>query len=170
MFNDVDCVSLQEVSSSFKSNSFAKSNARDRKVCNIIINNAVNTQIRLYAKLKKGKTNVSSKLKKLKSRIQKETRTSYWNYLNNIICDPTEHKYGTTKRFWGFIKSLKQDSCGVAPLRENGILKSSPVDKANILNRQFSSVFTRPDTSSLPNLGVSPFPTMETDYGNSHSD
>jgi len=116
---------------------------------------------RLYSKVKKGKYKYFDKLKKLKALIQKKTRKAYWDYINNIVCDPTEHKHGTTKRFWSFIKSLKKDSCGVAPLREDGILKSASTDKANILNRQFSSVFTKPDSTELPDLGASPFPDMK---------
>ena len=39
-----------------------------------------------------------------------------------------------------------QDNCGVAPLKENGKMHADPKDKANILNRQYESTFTREDT------------------------
>jgi hypothetical protein len=100
------------------------------------------------------------KIKKIRSSIQKKIRNSYWDYMNNIICDETEHKHGTTKRFWGFIKSLKNDSCGVAPLRDDGVLKSNPKEKAEVLNKQFSSVFTNDTNSSYPDLGNSPYKNM----------
>jgi len=116
---------------------------------------------RLYCKNKKRKSSsISDKLKKIKKLIQKETRQAYWNHMNNIICDPTENKHGTTKRFWGFIKSLRNDSCGVAPLRDKGILKSNADDKAEILNKQFTSVFTKGDNPYMPDLGDSPYPSM----------
>jgi hypothetical protein len=40
----------------------------------------------------------------------------------------------------------------VAPLKENGILHSNSRDKAEILNRQFDSVFTNEDTDNIPTL------------------
>ena len=44
---------------------------------------------------------------------------------------------------WSFVKSLKKDAFGINSLRENGILKTDTLDKANICNRQFESAFTR---------------------------
>ena len=113
---------------------------------------------RTHSVMKKTKNyTLLPKIKKIRSLIQKKIRNSYWDYMNNIICDETEHKHGTTKRFWGFIKSLKNDSCGVAPLRDDGVLKSNPKEKAEVLNKQFSSVFTNDTNSSYPDLGNSPY-------------
>jgi hypothetical protein len=39
--------------------------------------------------------------------------------------------------------SKKTDSIGIASLKENGILRDTPKEKAEILNAQFSSVFTK---------------------------
>ena len=47
------------------------------------------------------------------------------------------------KKFWSFVKSLKKDAFGINSLRENGILKTDTLDKANICNKQFESAFTR---------------------------
>ena len=53
---------------------------------------------RIYGKMKKTKNyTLLSKIKKIRSLIQKKSRNSYWDYMNNIICDETEHKHGTTK-------------------------------------------------------------------------
>ena len=35
------------------------------------------------------------------------------------------------------------------------------MEKANILNDQFTSVFTKEDTTSVPTMGPSPFPDLE---------
>ena len=43
------------------------------------------------------------------------------------------------KKFWSFVKCLKKDESGINTLRENGILKTCTLDKANICNRQFQS-------------------------------
>jgi hypothetical protein len=47
------------------------------------------------------------------------------------------------KTFWKYIKSRKQDNIGVAPLKTNGQLVNDSKGKAEILMRQFKSVFTR---------------------------
>ena len=39
------------------------------------------------------------------------------------------------KKFWSFVKSLKTDAFGINSLRENGILKTDTLYKANICNR-----------------------------------
>ena len=66
------------------------------------------------------------------------------------------------KKCWSFVKSLKKDALGINSLRENGILKTDTLDKANICNRQFESAFTRESDTAIPSKGTSPFtPTGE---------
>ena len=62
-----------------------------------------------------------------------------------------------TKKFWSFVKSLKKDAFGINSLRENGILKTDTLDKANICNRQFESAFIRESDTEIPSKGTSPF-------------
>jgi hypothetical protein len=53
------------------------------------------------------------------------------------------------------------NSCGVAPLKRDGIAYSDAKVKAEILNNQFTSVFMTKDPSkSLPDLGPSPHTTV----------
>ena len=58
----------------------------------------------------------------------------------------TDDSPASDKRFWRFVKHQKQDAQGVAPLKKklqkNGKLVDYPVEKANILNSQFQSVFS----------------------------
>ena len=61
------------------------------------------------------------------------------------------------KKFWSFVKSLKNNVFGINTLRENGILKTDTLDKANICNRQFQSAFTRESDAEIPSKGTSPF-------------
>ena len=49
---------------------------------------------------------------------------------------------------------------GITSLRENGILKTDTVDKANICNKQFQSAFTCETDSEIPSKGTSPFTPM----------
>ena len=74
--------------------------------------------------------------------------------------DDSETRPSNNKKFWKYIKSIKKDSCGVAPLKDNGRTHSDAMDKANILNRQYQSVFTRENTHDIPSLAGRPFPSM----------
>ena len=99
---------------------------------------------------------------KAKAAVQREQRQAYWTYINNLIDPPDDdqHQGSNQKRFWSYIKSLRKDNTGVAPLRDKGKLFSAPRDKANILNNQYSSVFTREDKSNIPEPPGDPYPTM----------
>ena len=104
------------------------------------------------------------KYKECKSTLQKAERQSYWAYVNNIIeiGNPDDDHHPKQKRFWSYIKSLRKDSTGIAPLKDNGRLFNSSKDKADILNRQYQSVFTQEDPdSSIPDPDSKPFPAMK---------
>ena len=66
------------------------------------------------------------------------------------------------KRLWTYLKSQKQDTTGVAPLRDgNGLLRSDAETKAELLNNQFQSAYTREELSRVPDKGLSPHPPMK---------
>ena len=100
----------------------------------------------------------------MKARVQKAERQAYWNYLDKMLDfgDPeTEHQTGKMKRFWSFVKSLRKDNSGVAPLKDQGKIHADPVDKANILNRQYESVFTEEkEDEDTPVLEGNTYPEM----------
>ena len=48
----------------------------------------------------------------------------------------------TNKKVCTFIKNKKADGSGVSPLRSDGTCHSKLAEKADILNKKFSSVFT----------------------------
>ena len=58
----------------------------------------------------------------------------------------------SNKKFYSFVKHNKTEQCGIAPPKQQGLTYSDPVDKANILNRQFESVFSKPQPLSLKQL------------------
>ena len=68
-------------------------------------------------------------------------RKARWEYIGGMLNDGLES--GNHKPFWRYVKSQRQDNCGVSPLKWNGELHSDSKDKAQILNDQFSSVFTK---------------------------
>ena len=100
-----------------------------------------------------------AKFKAGKHEVQSECRKAYYSYINSMITG-VETKPGNLKRFWSFIKSKKCDNSGVAPLRRDGVAHSDSQVKANILNDQFSSFFTKEDTSTIPSLGDSTHPHL----------
>ena len=102
---------------------------------------------KLYAKLKQNRSNpnIQIKFKLLKHTIQKKLRESYNEYIESIITDQQKspETKRPNKRLFTFIKQQKSDSKEINSLKSNGINYSDPVDKANILNNQFQSVFTK---------------------------
>ena len=84
-----------------------------------------------------------------------------YSLLRRKVLIPTAlEKMKRQKKFWSFVKSLKNDAFGINTLRENGILKTDTLDKANICNRQFQSAFTRESDDEIPFKGTSPFTPM----------
>jgi hypothetical protein len=56
--------------------------------------------------------------------------------------------------FWAAIKSKKQESTGVAQLKnKEDFIHSDTTSKAEILNEQFQSVYTKENTSTMPDKG-----------------
>ena len=91
------------------------------------------------------------KYKALKKKTQKACRDGHDNYVNDILTKDSTNP----KRYWNFIKSKKKDNTGMAPLKKDGLTFCDRQNQANIMGNQFSSVFTKEDTSNLPDLGPS---------------
>ena len=53
-----------------------------------------------------------------------------------------ETEYTSMKRFWTYIKHKRNDNVGVSSLKSERKLFSHPVDKAELLNKQFQSAFS----------------------------
>ena len=94
------------------------------------------------------------KFRSVRKEVQKDTKRAYWSYVRNTCLE-------SPKQFWGFIKRLKNDTCGIQSLRENGKFSSDSTTKANILNRQFESVFTEEESmSKIDDPDVTSYPAM----------
>ena len=95
----------------------------------------------------------------LKKVAQNTCRKAYNKFTYDIIhSDPGSKR---NKKLGALIKSKRCDNIGVAPLKDRGILHSDPLRKANILNQQFTSVFSSDDGSPLPELPDVDHPVME---------
>ena len=99
----------------------------------------------------------------MKSKIQRAERQAYWQHVEEVV-DPgdpdIDDRPGKQKRFLSFIKSLKKDNSGIAPLKDRGKVHADPLDKANILNHHYESVYTREDKGDIPCLDGQPYPSM----------
>jgi hypothetical protein len=89
---------------------------------------------------KKGLMKDHKAFKNNKAEVQKQLRQAY---IENMISPESDDKQETNKKFWTYIKHCKQDSSGVAPfLDQDGKLVDDAKGKAEILNKQFTSVFS----------------------------
>ncbi len=104
---------------------------------------------RLYNKSKKSKKPSHKKaFKDMRSLIRNKLHKNYWDYLNNML-DP-EKDNNSIQKFWKYIKSTKQDTMGIGTLKNNGVLAETAEQKAEMLNNQFTSVFTIENTTNMP--------------------
>ena len=116
---------------------------------------------RYYQKVKKHfSSRLLAKYKEVKKECQRECRRAYSDFINSIVTEDQPNN----KKLWAFIKSKNQENVGISDLRdESDNLIQDPVSKANILNKQFCSVFSNPlpkiflvgkiFTKKLPDMG-----------------
>ena len=76
--------------------------------------------------------------------------------------DTVSHDFkDDSKKFWTFVKNKGHEATGVAPLKnKGGYLQSNNEARANILNEQFVSAFTRENITYIPDMGQSETPSM----------
>ena len=55
---------------------------------------------------------------------------------------------------------MKKDSCSIQSLKLNDLFVTDGIDKAEVLNSYFQSVFTHELDTELPDKGPSPYPSM----------
>jgi len=97
----------------------------------------------------------------------KQIRNAYWSYLESVIFSDTQGPQVTRKKLLCQTQK-KPENTEIAPLNSEGQTYSDPVAKANILNKQFESVFSKPSPlslkqlakSSMSELGHPPMPTI----------
>jgi len=85
-------------------------------------------------------------------------KRSRWTFINNFIIDGFAEN--NPRPFWKYIKSQRQDSFGIPPLKHDGVLHTDSKTKAAIMLDEFKSVFTQEDTSFIPQLNGSAFPQI----------
>ena len=106
----------------------------------------------LYQKQKRGGSRDRHHFKQVKHHVQAKIKAAYNSYIQNILGlseggdDNIEKKSGSiSKKLFSLIKNARQDTQGVSPLKDPNTNTTSSLnkEKANILNRQFQSVFSQ---------------------------
>lgn len=110
---------------------------------------------KLYGKAIRERTDETwESYKKKRREVQKSLRKSHHDYMNNVIGDSLKTD---GKKFWTYVKNQKRDSVGIPTLKKDETLYFTSDQKADALNRQFSSVFTQDDANPLPCMGPCPY-------------
>ena len=127
---------------------------------NTEIRRAIRRKQRAHTKCRRSKKKKDiDRYKKLQKEVKFMIRIANKKYIENTV---DEAYTSNSKRFWSYVKSKGQESSGVPPLKsKDGYLKSDSKTKAEILNEQFESVFTKEDLTNQPDKGHSPFTPME---------
>ena len=128
------------------------------------IKRAIRRKQRLYNKTKISQCPEDwKKYKSLRSAIKNKLSESQQNYIANLL-EPSknENKPSMGKRFWSFIKSKKKDNVGVAPLRQSNEeeVTNESKKKADLLSRQFESVFTHENLTDFHTIPPSAIPNI----------
>ena len=113
---------------------------------------------RLYNKAKRSQTPQHwSEFRDARKRLHKNLKSAREKYVFDYLGESIKEN---PKRFWSFVKHLKKDDPGVADFKVNGQIISDSVVKLDLLNKQFSNVYTKEDLASIPAVGHSPKPTI----------
>ena len=117
---------------------------------NVKVRRCLRRKQRLYNQArKKHDPELWNKYRHMKRATQKLIRQQYWDYINSIVSSPDDQ---ARKGFWSYVKKLKRDSVGISILKQDGRQATSPEEKANMLNKQFSSVFTEEGEEPQPEI------------------
>ena len=115
---------------------------------------------RLLSRAKRTRKPSHSERYKAHKRVTlKEIGRTRWSYINDILNLSLTDK--NSEPFWRCIRSQRSDSFGVSALKENGQLFSDGTKKADILNQQFASVFTRDSGESWARLYALNYPAIK---------
>ena len=87
---------------------------------------------------------------------QRQCRSASRSYISDRVSTDQSRN---NKFLFQYVKKQRTDNNGVSPLVDRGVTYVHPKDKANSLNRQFSSVFS-PISNQSPDLGPQKHPSM----------
>ncbi len=111
---------------------------------------------RAYNKARKtGSEDDWNSFRNLRKETHNLTRNAHRSYVRDFCLE-------SKKQFWSFVSNLKKDTSGIHALKDQGILYSDNKKKAELLNSQFRSVFTKENMSSIymPNFVSQNLPSI----------
>ena len=113
---------------------------------------------RAHTKAKQSRSDKDwARFRHLRKVLRQHMNTAYMDYVNNLV-NPEDDP--SNKKLWRYLKSRKQDHVGVSPLKSDGNLITTALGKADILNKQFASVFTDENVTDKPDKGPSSFTSL----------
>ena len=94
--------------------------------------------------------------KKAQNQVNSILGKAHQDYCSHLFDDTfTDNR----KRFWSLIKRIRKNYQPVMPLHIGNSLKSTPLSKAEALNHQFYSVFTK-ENNDIPIMNSETYPAM----------
>jgi len=127
---------------------------------NAHIKHLSNKKRRLYNKARSSSLNSDwDTYKSFKRYMQRECRKAHNSYFSRLFDTTSSHG---SKKFWSYIKSQRNEQSGVPTLEKDNEMFTDNAAKADILNDQFSSVFTIDNSAadSIPSLDGPSFPDI----------
>ena len=120
--------------------------------CNRDVRRHTHRKRRAYRKARISKNPIDwLRYKKVHKDAQNTCRNAHNDYIRNMVREPGSKN----KKLYSYVKGMKCDSSDVATLKKDGTNYSEACNKAEILNDQFASVFTKEDNSIMPSMGNS---------------
>ena len=122
---------------------------------------------RLYNRAKlSGLPEIWAQYRAAKKLMQQQCRQIHTKYLSDIF-DCTSSR--SNKNLWSYVKSKRRDHVSIPSPEADGTVVTGAQEKTELINQQFTSVFTHENTSTLPDLMASSFPTIVPDNINVNS-
>ena len=99
---------------------------------------------------KKGNLKVEKRYLLYRRTAQYQFRKKHDAYVHRLFTDEQVNKETRSKRFWTYVKHRRSNAVeNISALRDGWKLVTAAEDKANLLNQQFRSVFSKPSTKKL---------------------
>ena len=95
--------------------------------------------------------------RKTRNEVNKALRLAHQQYCTHLFNDAhTNNK----KKFWSLVKKLRKNHQSIPTPSVDDDLKISPLSKAETLNQQFYSVFTKENNNKTPPINFTRYPSM----------
>ena len=118
-----------------------------------------NTKKRAYNRARStGLPSDRSKYHNLKQLSQRECHKAHNPYVRHLVSPDNDSNH---KCLWSYIKSRRQENIGMSTLKDDKGTYKESIDKANVLNKYFSTVLTKENTNSLPAFDGSSYPLID---------